>query len=99
MMTLSPKGLNMDRAREQITKTHEIVYMVKRPSYEFLFAVPRKVLATAHDPQPLLLTRFKDQYQRPCFTLDMSDMKDFYEGLGNLLEYIRVEQEKETHHR
>jgi hypothetical protein len=60
--------------------------MVKRPSYAFLFAVPRKALYTVHDPQPLFLTRFKDQYRPPCFTLDMSDMKDFYEGLSSLIE-------------
>jgi len=85
-MILSPENIEVGLGWEQIAETHEILYLVKRPSYEFLFAVPRKGATSLHDNQPVFLTRVKDRCQLPGFTLEMSEMKDFYDGLSTLID-------------
>jgi hypothetical protein len=97
-MTFSSENINIALGWEQIAETHDILYLVKRPSYEFLFAVPRKGATSLHDNQPVFLTRFKDRCQLLGFTLEMSEMKDFYEGLTSWIEYVQVEQEKRGIH-
>jgi hypothetical protein len=79
---------------DHITETHEIVYFVKRSSYEFLFAVPKKRGSVPGGERPLFQVRFKDQCQIPGFILDVEEMKDFYEGLSRLMEYVQAEQAK-----
>jgi hypothetical protein len=43
---------------------------------------------------PIFQVRFKDQQQIPGFVLSIEEMEDFYEGLCQLIEYVRAEQLK-----
>jgi hypothetical protein len=39
-MTLSPGNVNARFAWDRLLETHEVMYVVKRPAYEFFLAVP-----------------------------------------------------------
>jgi hypothetical protein len=93
-MKLYPENLGTDFDWEHITTTHEIMYLVKRASYEFLFAVPKKGASIPREERPLFQVRFRDQCQLPGFVLDIEEMEDFYEGLSRLMEYVQAEQTK-----
>jgi hypothetical protein len=75
-------------------ETHEIMYVVKRPSYEFCFTVPRKRTTHLCEERPRLLVRFKDQCQIPGLVLDIGQMKDFFEDLSRLIECVGAEEAK-----
>ncbi|HXH10514.1 MAG TPA: hypothetical protein VNP04_12225 [Alphaproteobacteria bacterium] len=75
-------------------ETHEIMYLVKRPSYEFLFAVPKRGTSYLADERPLFQVRLKSQGQLVGFVLDSEEMKDFYESLSQLMEYVQEERDK-----
>jgi hypothetical protein len=93
-MELYPENLGTDFDWEHITETHEIMYLVKRASYEFLFAVPKKGASIPGEERPLFQVRFRDQCQLSEFVLDVEEMEDFYEGLSRLMEYVQAEQAK-----
>lgn len=97
-MNLYPKNVGTDFDWEHITETHEIMYLVKRASYEFLFAVPKRRGSFQGEERPLFQVRFKDQCQTSGFVLDIEEMEDFYEGLARLMEYVQAEQAKRQEH-
>jgi hypothetical protein len=70
------------------------MYIVKRPAYEFCFAVPRQQANRTGRARPLLQIRFKDQCQMPVLVLEISQMGDFFEGLNCFMEYVRAEADK-----
>jgi hypothetical protein len=73
-------------------ETHEIMYLVKRSSYEFSCAVPRKQVAQLSEECPLLQVRFKEQCQIAGLVLKIEEMEDFFDGLSRLMEYVRAEE-------
>jgi hypothetical protein len=93
-MTLSPEHADTEFDWDRLRETHEIMYVVKRPAYEFCFAVPRKQANRVGEERPLVHVRFKDQAQTPGLVLEISQMEDFFEGLSRLMEYVRAEQAK-----
>jgi hypothetical protein len=93
-MNLYPEDVDTEFDWYHLTETHDIMYLVKRPSYEFLFAVPKKHTSFASEERPLFQVRFKDQCQIPGFVLDIEEMQDFFEGLSRLMEYVQAEQAK-----
>ena len=93
-MTLSPENLDAEFDWDRLVETHEIMYVVKRPAYEFCFAVPRKRTHCLREERPLLQLRFKDPGQMPGLILEIDQMEDFFEGLSRLIEYIRAEEAK-----
>ena len=49
-MTLSPENVDTDLDWDRLRETHEIMYVVKRPTYEFCFAVQEsRQIASARD--------------------------------------------------
>jgi hypothetical protein len=93
-MTLSPENVDTEFDLDRLRETHEIMYVVKRPAYEFCFAVPRNQANRVGEEGPLLHVRFKDQAQMPGLVLEIGQMEDFFEGLSRLMEYVRAEQAK-----
>lgn len=93
-MTLSPENVDAEFDWDHLRETHEIMYVVKRPAYEFCFAVPRKQTNRMGEERPLLYVRFKDQGQMPGLVLEVGQMEDFFEGLSRLMEYVRAEGAK-----
>jgi hypothetical protein len=77
---------------EVIMETYEIMYLVKRPSYEFCFAVPKRQETHPSEQRPLLRVRFKESSQIPGLVLEINEMEDFFEGLSRLMEYVRLEE-------
>jgi hypothetical protein len=92
ILTLSPKNDDTEYEWGYIMETYEIMYLVKRPSYEFCFAVPRRQETHLSEERPLLQVRFKDQSQMPGLVLEIDEIEDFFEGLSRLMEYVRVEE-------
>jgi hypothetical protein len=93
-MTLSPEHADAEFDWDHLRETHEIMYIVKRPAYEFCFAVPRQQANCTGKARPLIQVRFKDQCQMPGLVLEVSQMEDFFEGLSRLMEYVRAEAAK-----
>ncbi len=80
---------------EQINEeTHHVVYLVKRPSYEFVFAVPKTPPTFLSGERAFFQVCFKNTQQTRGFTLDPEELEDFYAGLSCLLEYVRTERER-----
>jgi hypothetical protein len=91
-MRPSPKNVDTEYDWSRIMETHEIMYLVKRSSYEFCFAVPRRQAAHLSEGEPLLQVRFKEQYQLSSLVLEVDEMEDLFEGLSRLMEYVRAEE-------
>ena len=62
-MRSSPENIDTEYDWGHIMETHEIMYLVKRSSYEFCFAVPRRQVTHLSEERPLLQVRFKEQCQ------------------------------------
>jgi hypothetical protein len=93
-MTLPSENVDTEFYWDRITETHEIMYVVKRPSYEFCFAVPKRRITLLREEQPLLQVRFKDLCHMPQLVLEIGQIEDFFEGLTRLMEYLHAEEAK-----
>jgi hypothetical protein len=91
---MRPSHENVDTEYDwgHIMETHEIMYLVKRLSYEFCFAVPRKQVTHLSEERPLLQVRFKEQCQMPGLVLKIEEIEDFFDGLSRLMEYVLAEE-------
>jgi hypothetical protein len=93
-MTLSREHADAEFDWDHLRETHEIMYIVKRPAYEFCFGVPRQQANRTGKARPLLQVRLKDQCQMPGLVFEISWMEDFYEGLSRLMGSVRTEVAK-----
>jgi hypothetical protein len=93
-MALSPEYVDTAFDWDHISETHEIVYLVKRPTYELLFAVPRRRACYLSGDRSVFQVRFKYQCQIPGLIFDIKDLEDFYDGLSRLMEYVQMEQDR-----
>jgi hypothetical protein len=91
-MRSSHENVDTEYDGGHIMETHEIMHLVKRLSYEFCFAVPRRQVPHLREERPLLQVRFKEQYQMPGLVLKIEEMEDFFDGLSHLMEYVRAEE-------
>jgi hypothetical protein len=93
-MALSPENVDTEIDQQRIMENYEIMYLARRPSYEFCLAIPRGRATHSGEERPLLHMRFKDQCQMPGLVLEVGQMEDFFEGLSRLMEYVRAEEAK-----
>lgn len=91
-MSSSSEHVDSEYDWSRIMDTHEIMYLVKRSSYEFCFAVPRREVTHLSEERPLLQVRFKEQCQTPNLVLEIEEMEDLFDGLSRLIEYVRAEE-------
>jgi hypothetical protein len=91
-MRSSPENVDTEYDWGRIMETHEIMYLVKRSSYEFCLAVPRRQVTHLSEGRPLLQVRFKEQCQMPGLVLKIEEMEDFFDGLSRAMEYVRDEE-------
>ena len=91
-MALAPENLDTESDQQRIMENYEIMYLARRSSYEFCLAIPRGRGVHSGEERPLLHVRFKDQCQMPRLVLEVGQMKDFFEGLSRLMEYVRAEE-------
>jgi hypothetical protein len=87
-----PPGTNFDRERD--ANMYEIVYLIKRPGYEFVFLVPTTHTADVSDASALFQLRFRKPHQEREVVLDLKALEDFYESLSRLMEYVSIERQK-----
>ena len=92
-MTQSPEHLDTDFDREGDGNTHQVVYLVRRPNYEFVFSIPTSRIAYLSGEQARFQIRFRDRHQGQEFVLSLEALEDFYENLSRLIEYVRIEQQ------
>jgi hypothetical protein len=79
---------------EHLEDSHHVVYLVKRPAYAFVFAVPRIPPPTLGAELAFFRIRFMDTPQ-PCdIALGLSELEGLYKDLHLLMEYMRQEREK-----
>jgi hypothetical protein len=93
-MAGSPNHTDADRGWESHETTYHIMYRVKRPRYDFIFAIPLDYPLYLDADRAILQVCFKGQCQSNSGVLDLEELQDFYDSLGHLVEYIRVEREK-----
>jgi hypothetical protein len=97
-MPSSPKRMEPDPAWKSDRATYQIMYLAKRPSYEFIFAIPENHPLFLSAEQALFQLRFKDQRQAHEIVLTLAELEDFYDKLSQLVEYIRAERERRSRH-
>jgi hypothetical protein len=73
---------------------YEIVYVTKRPGYEFVFAVPTTPTGGAGKASARFQLRFRGSHREREVVLDLQALEDFYESLSRLIDYVRIEREK-----
>jgi hypothetical protein len=93
-MTLSPHKTETELSGEGIPATHEIVYLVKRPSYEFCLAIPKSRETFESNGGTLFQVRFTSQSQLRALVLKIGETEDFFDGLNRLMDYIHTEVAK-----
>jgi hypothetical protein len=93
-MTRSPEHLDTDFDRERDANVYQMVYLTRRPGYEFAFSVPTTHAAHLSGAQALLHVRFRKPLQGREFVLDLEVLEDFYESLCRLMEYVSIERQK-----
>ena len=93
-MALSSENVNTELDQQSILENYDIMYLARRPSYEFCLAIPRGRATHSGEERRLLHVRFKDQCQMPGLVLEVGQIGDFLEGLSCLMEYLRAEEAK-----
>jgi hypothetical protein len=91
-MRSSSENVGTEYDWRHIMESHEIMYIVKRPSYEFCFAMPRRQAAQLSAGRPLLQVHFKGQCQIFELILEIDEVEDFFDGLSRLMEYVHAEE-------
>ena len=95
-MTQHAEHLDTDFDRESDANRYEIVYVIKRPGYEFVFSIPTAPTADVSAPPPLFHLSFRAPHQERGVVLDLQALEDFYESLSRLMEYINIERQKRS---
>jgi hypothetical protein len=90
----SPDYLDRDDEREDDPEMYDVVYLVKRPAYEFVFAVPKTPAALLRGRHAFFQVRFRNELEEQGFVLDLEALEDFYEGLSRLMEYVNIERRR-----
>jgi hypothetical protein len=86
--------MDADSAWKSHWATYQVMYLAKRPSYQFIFAIPADHPLFLSTDRALCQMWFKDQRQTHDVVLNLAELEDFYEGLTQLVEYIKAEREK-----
>lgn len=90
----SPKRSDSGCNWEAVGESYQVMYLVKRPSYELVFAIPTGHPSSCNLDHAIFQVRFKEQSQTGSFVLKLEELEDFYDGLSQLMEYIRIERAK-----
>jgi hypothetical protein len=96
-MTRSSEPLDSDFDRVRDASAHQIVYLVRRPGYEFVLSIATTRVTNPSGEQARFQARFGDQHQGQEFVLTLEVLEDFYESLSRLMEYVRIEQQQCPH--
>jgi hypothetical protein len=87
-----PAATEINRAHE--LQPYEVVYLAKRPAYEFSLALPKTPPPPTGGKQAFFRVHFRRQRQGREVVLEWNELGDFYESLGQLMEYVQIERRK-----
>jgi hypothetical protein len=90
----SPNRMDADAAWQSHQATYQVMYLVKRPSYEFMLAIPEDHPLFLSADRAVFRMRFRHQRQTHDVVLNLDELEDFYERLSQLVDYIKVERER-----
>jgi hypothetical protein len=93
-MTLTPEHRDPDFHREHDPSRFQVVYLVKRPSYEFVYYSPTAPAAYLSGEQAFVQMRFQDRHRGQAHVLELEVLEDLYESLSRLMEYLNIERQK-----
>jgi hypothetical protein len=93
-MTPTPEHLDTDFHRERDADSFQVVYLVKRPGYEFVFCIPTTRAAYLSNEQAFFQIRFRDWPPGQACVLELKVLEDFYESLSCLMEYLHIERQE-----
>jgi hypothetical protein len=94
-MNQPPEPLDSDVSREHGLHPYHVVYLVKRPAYEFIFAVPETPPPFSGGREAFFQLRFRAQLNRLGIVLKLDELQDFYDSLSCLMEYIQHERRRD----
>jgi hypothetical protein len=93
-MTPTPEHRDPDFHREHDPSRFQVVYLVKRPSYEFVYYSPTAPAAYLSGEQAFVQMRFQDRHRGQAHVLELEVLEDLYESLSRLMEYLNIERQK-----
>jgi hypothetical protein len=93
-MTPTPEHRDTDFDRERDPNRFQVVYLVKRPSYEFVYYSPTAPAAHPGGEQAFVQMRFPDRHRGQAHVLELEVLEDLYESLSRLMEYLNIERQK-----
>jgi len=93
-MTPCTAHRDTDFDREHEAHMYEIVYVIKRPGYEFALSVPTAHTADLSEASARFQLRFRGAHPEREVVLDLKDLEDFYESLSRLMDYVSIERQK-----
>jgi hypothetical protein len=93
-MTPTPEHRDPDFHREHDPSRFQVVYLVKRPSYEFVYYSPTAPAAYPSGEQAFVQMRFQDRHRGQAHVLELEVLEDLYESLSRLMEYLNIERQK-----
>jgi hypothetical protein len=93
-MTRCAEHRDTDFDREHDAQMYEIVYVIKRPGYEFYLSVPTAHTSDMSDASARFQLRFRGSHREQEVVLDLKTLEDFYESLSGLMDYVNIERQK-----
>src|SRR5687768_13016199 len=77
-MTPTPEHRDPDFHREHDPSRFQVVYLVKRPSYEFVYYSPTAPAAYLSGEQAFVQMRFQDRHRGQAHVLELEVLEDLY---------------------
>jgi hypothetical protein len=88
----SPNCIDADDAGKSQRTTYQVMYLAKRPSYEFVLAIPEDHPRLLTANRAVVQMRFRDRRVAQAFELTLEELEDLYNSLSQLVEYIQAER-------
>jgi hypothetical protein len=93
-MSLGPERVEGDIDKEPLDESHHVAYLVKRPAYTLILAVPRTLPLTLGAALVSCRIYATDRRQTGHMALDLTELTDFCKDLHQLMEYLLQECER-----
>ena len=88
----TPKPLRTDVDREHEAMRGDIVYLARRPRYEFVLTVSPEWPHGPHRGRVFCQVHFRGRHDGQAVTLDVAGLTDFYDGPSQFMEYIHTSE-------
>jgi hypothetical protein len=93
-MNQSFDPLHTNASQKQELQPYHVVYLVKRPAYEFIFAIPKTPQPFSGGKKPFFQLYFHPHRNQQGVVLQLDELQDFYESLSHLMKYLQIERQR-----